>query len=138
MPNGDSAPSLATSPLIAFLATADAARCRHFFERVLRLRFVSDDQFALVFESKGTMLRIQKVDVVRPATHTVLGWQAEDITQLVGQLAERGVQFERYPGLVQDGLGIWSSPAAAKVVWFKDPDGNILSLTQLPNRAERG
>jgi len=116
--------------MIAFLATANAARSRQFYEDVLQLRLTGDEVFALVFECNGTMLRIQKVDSVRPVPYTSLGWQTEDISQLVQQLTDRGVQFDRYQGLEQDELGIWTSPAGARVAWFKDPDGNILSLTQ--------
>jgi catechol 2,3-dioxygenase-like lactoylglutathione lyase family enzyme len=128
--NLDSGFSLRTSPLIAFLATADAARSRRFYADVLQLRLASDEAFALVFECNGTLLRIQKVESVRPAPYTSLGWQTEDISQLVQQLTDRGAQFERYGDLAQDEHGIWTSPAGARVAWFKDPDANILSLTQ--------
>jgi catechol 2,3-dioxygenase-like lactoylglutathione lyase family enzyme len=130
MPNQEIVGPLATSPMIAFLATANAARSRQFYEHVLQLRLTGDEVFALVFECNGTMLRIQKVESVRPVPYTSLGWQTEDISQLVQQLTDRGVQFDRYQGLEQDELGIWTSPAGARVAWFKDPDGNILSLTQ--------
>ena len=121
---------LATSPLIAFLATADPARSRQFYEGVLQLRLVSEDPFATVFDCNGTMLRVQKVDAVSSVSYTSLGWQTDDIAQLVQELGHRGVQPERYEGLQQDELGIWTSPGGAKVAWFKDPDGNVLSLTQ--------
>jgi len=130
MANTDAGLSLASSPLIAFVATADAERARAFYGDVLRLRLRSHEPFALVFEADGTMLRIQKTDAVSPAPYTVLGWQVGDVAQLAEQLSDRGVRFERYPGLEQDALGIWISPAGAKVAWFRDPDGNILSLTQ--------
>src|SRR5205814_9983366 len=97
------------------LATATAARSRQCSEDVLQLRLSRDGSFALVFESNGTMLRIQKVDSVQPVPYTSLGWQTEDISQLVEHLRDRGVQFERYQGLEQDRLGIWTSPAGARV-----------------------
>ena len=121
---------LAASPLIAFAATADAARARAFYGDVLGLRLRSDEPFALVYDANGTMLRIQKTDRVSPAPHTLLGWQVDDIALVARQLGDRGVRFERYPGLAQDDNGIWTSPAGAMVAWFKDPDRNTLSLTQ--------
>lgn len=134
MPNQNNMRLLASSPVIAFLATADAARCRQFYEDMLQLRVISDDAFAVVFDCNGTMLRIQKVDSVQPASYTSLGWQTDDVYQVVQHLASRGVQFERYTGLEQDELDIWTSPAGARVAWFKDPDGNMLSLTQLSSQ----
>lgn len=118
-------------PLVAFLATTDAARTRAFYEGVLGLRITSDDPFALVVDAHGTSLRIQKVDALTPHPFTVLGWQVSDIAELARALAERGVTFERFPGMAQDARGIWNSPSGARVAWFKDPDGNTLSLTQM-------
>jgi hypothetical protein len=76
------------------------------------------------------MLRLQKVQSLAPAAHTTLGWRVSDIRSMVTALIQRRVGFERYPALSQDDLGIWLSPAGAKVAWFKDPDGNVLSLTE--------
>jgi hypothetical protein len=93
---------------------------------------VSDDPFALVFDVNGTMLRIQKVDRVNPHEYTVLGWKVSDIKNEVTTLARRGVLFARYEGMHQDENGIWTAPSKAKIAWFTDPDGNILSLTEFP------
>jgi catechol 2,3-dioxygenase-like lactoylglutathione lyase family enzyme len=122
---------LASAPLIAFLATADAARARTFYTVTLGLRLVEDSPFALVFDVMGTMLRIQKVAALTPHPFTVLGWQVDDVAAAVRELAGRGVTFNRYDGLDQDGVGIWTSPAGARIAWFSDPDGNVLSLTEL-------
>ena len=113
---------------IAFVATANAEAAITFYRDVLGLTFVSDDPFAVVFDLNGTMLRIAKVESLTPAQHTVLGWQVDDIEVTVRGLAEKGVLFERYEQLEQDDLGIWTSPGT-RVAWFKDPDGNTLSLT---------
>lgn len=121
---------LGHSPLIAFAATTNAARARIFYEGVLGLPFVSDDPSAMVFDSNGIMLRLFKVERLAPAAHTVLGWSVAQIEATVDALAARGVAFERYPRMEQDARGIWTSPSGARVAWFKDPDGNILSLTQ--------
>jgi catechol 2,3-dioxygenase-like lactoylglutathione lyase family enzyme len=121
---------LGKSDLIVFVATSDAAKAKKFYEETLGLIFVSDDQFALIFEANGTMLRIQKVSKVNPHGYTALGWKVGDITKEVDRLSKRGVRFARYEGLIQDQNGIWTAPSNAKVAWFADPDGNILSLTE--------
>src|SRR6266542_2996125 len=115
--------------LVAFVATSDAARSRRFYENVLGLPLISDEAFALIFDAHGTLLRIQKVDAVAPAPYTVLGWASRDIDADVRALAGKGVAFERYEGMEQDSAGIWRAPDGAKVAWFKDPDGNLLSLS---------
>jgi hypothetical protein len=85
---------------------------------------------ALVFDAAGTMLRVTHVQKLAPAKYTVLGWQVQDIVRTAKQLQKAHVALERYPGLRQDELGIWKSPSGAKVAWFKDPDGNTLSITE--------
>jgi catechol 2,3-dioxygenase-like lactoylglutathione lyase family enzyme len=121
---------LASSKVVSFVATADAARAKAFYRDVLGLRMISEDGFAVVFDAHGTMLRVVTVRDVVLAPYTVLGWEVDDITVTVRDLAAGGVQFERYDGLKQDELGIWSAPGGAKVAWFKDPDGNVLSVSQ--------
>jgi catechol 2,3-dioxygenase-like lactoylglutathione lyase family enzyme len=116
--------------VISFVATKHAAKARKFYEETLGLTFVSDDPFAIVFDVGGTMLRVQKVEELVPAGYTVLGWEVADIRAEVEALGKKGVKFERFDGMGQDKLGIWTSPAGGKIAWFKDPDGNILSLTQ--------
>ena len=81
------------------------------------------------------MLRIAKVQELTPARHAVLGWRVPDIVREVRDLAQKGVTFERFEGFAQDNLGIWTSPVGANVAWFKDPDGNTLSLTQFDSAA---
>ncbi len=125
---------LTHSDPVSFVATLDAAVSRIFYESTLGLKLVSDEQFALVFDLDGHLLRVAKVDVFEPAVHTVLGWNVVDIAHTVKELLARGVVFEKYGGLCQDEFGIWDSPSGAKVAWFKDPDGNSLSLTQLESR----
>jgi catechol 2,3-dioxygenase-like lactoylglutathione lyase family enzyme len=119
--------------LVAFVPTTNPAKARSFFEGVLNLRFVSEDPFALVFDSHGVTIRIANVSSVkgfRPAAFTILGWEVPDVASAVRELSGRGVTFERFPGMEQDSAGVWSSPSGARVAWFKDPDGNVLSLTQ--------
>jgi uncharacterized glyoxalase superfamily protein PhnB len=116
--------------LMAFVATTDAPRATAFYRDTLGLPLVSDDPHAVVFFAGPSVLRLQKVETFVPAPFTVLGWHVPDIAAEVAALGARGVAFERYPFLTQDETGVWTTPDGAKVAWFKDPDGNVLSLTQ--------
>jgi catechol 2,3-dioxygenase-like lactoylglutathione lyase family enzyme len=120
---------LAASQIVAFLATTMPDRARHFYGEVLGLKLLSEDEFALAFVADGTMLRIQKVEKLAPQPFTALGWAVSDIKETLGKLAESGVKFERYSFLEQDAIGIWQAPSGTKVAWFKDPDGNLLSVS---------
>ena len=121
---------LGSRAVVAFVATRDPDRARGFYEGVLGLRLVADEPFALVFDAHGTTLRVQKVQELAPARHTVLGWLVPDIAAAVRSLSAAGVAFERFPGLPQDDLGVCAFPGGGRVAWFKDPDGNTLSLTE--------
>ena len=121
---------LTNAHLTAFIATTDSAQARRFYEG-LGLSLIADTPFALVFDSNGVELRIQKVSSVSPPSATALGWQVTDIRQAITALSERGVCFERFPSLEQDDRGVWTSPDGTRVAWFKDPDGNMLSVTQI-------
>jgi catechol 2,3-dioxygenase-like lactoylglutathione lyase family enzyme len=125
---------LGRSELIAFAPTTDPARARAFYEGVLGLRLVADEKpFAMVFDADGTMLRVTAVHELKPDPFTVLGWHVPNIEQTVRRLVAAGVEFNRYQGVNDDDPhGIWDSPGGARVAWFKDPDGNVLSLTEFP------
>lgn len=119
--------------LVAFVPATDAARALAFYRDVLGLRLVSEEMpFALVFDVNGTMLRVTLVQDFAPAKYTVLGWDVPDITATVTELRLSGIVLERFGFLEQDALGIWSAPGEAKIAWFKDPDGNTLSITEFP------
>lgn len=122
---------LGTTDIIAFVPTKDNAKARAFYEGVLGLRFVSDDGFALVFNANGIMIRVVKTQQFTPVAYTILGWRVKEIEKVVAQLQERGVRFERFGFFKQDELGIWTAPSGDKVAWFKDPDGNTLSISEL-------
>lgn len=127
----DTGGALASSSLVAFVGVCDPDRAKRFYRDTLGLRLVSEElPFALVFDVQGTMLRVTVVPEVKPAKFTILGWKVPDIQAAVSSLDKEGVEFQRYAGLQQDGLGIWTSPSGARVAWFHDPDGNILSVTQ--------
>ncbi|HTW95184.1 MAG TPA: VOC family protein [Tepidisphaeraceae bacterium] len=122
--------ALGRSKLVTFVPTTSAERARRFYESILGLRFVRDDRFAMVFSANGVTLRIVKVAAFTPAPFTILGWEVSDVAATVRKLAAHDVAFQRYKGIDQDRLGIWSSPDGSRVAWFKDPDGNLLSVSQ--------
>lgn len=123
--------ALSTAKLCGFVATRDRVRAKAFYQDVLGFKLVSDDQFAVVFETGDTMLRVTPVPDYTPVQFTVLGWNVRDIEATVDALAKAGVKFEVYSFLRQDARGIWTAPGSdAKVAWFKDPDGNVLSVAQ--------
>ena len=121
---------LGSSDLVGFVATSDMARARAFFGEVLGLSLVEESPFAGVFHAHGTQLRVTPVGELRADPYTVLGWAVSDTVSTVRALDEAGVTFTRYPGMDQDDTGVWNAPSRARVAWFCDPDGNVLSVTQ--------
>ena len=115
--------------LVAFVATAKPAEARRFYEGVLGLRFVGEDPFGLTFDANGTEVRMPKLEAVTPVPFTVLGWKVPDVSDAIRELSGRGVTFERFPGMEQEEDGAWRAPGGGKVAWFKDPDGNVLSVS---------
>lgn len=116
--------------VVTFLLTGKPEAALQFYRDTLGLRFVGDDGFALVFDMQGVMLRVNKVPQFTPAQHTVLGWDVDDIHAAREGLSQKGVVFEHYPNMCQDELGICTFPTGDKVAWFKDPDGNLLSISK--------
>lgn len=120
---------LTDETLTAFLATANADAARAFYEGVLGLTFVVDSEHLMVLQSGRSRVAFQKTDKVTPPHGTAMGWNVADLPASVRSLAAKGVVFERYEGMQQDELGIWSPAPGHGVAWFKDPDGNLLSLS---------
>lgn len=118
--------------LVAFGATSDAPRALRFYAETLGLRLVVDDPFALVFDANGTELRLQKVPDVMPPNYTVLGWRVRDLGAVIDALVAQGVTMERFPGMPHDERGVWRAPSGTSLAWFRDPDGNLLSLADTP------
>ncbi len=119
--------------VVGFVPSLDLERSRPFYEGVLGLRVVALDPFALVLDANGTTVRVvcvQGVEGFHPQPFTILGFNVSDIRAAMRELTEQGVEFRRFPRMDQDELGVWTSPAGARVAWFADPDGNVLSLTQ--------
>ncbi len=123
-------PGLGSHKIVAFVATRDPQRAKAFYRDTLGLRLVSEDSFAIVFRVGGTMLRVTTVHEIATAPYTVLGWHVTNISATIKSLVRAGVTFELYPGLPQDERGVWTAPGGARIAWFKDPDGNTLSVTQ--------
>jgi catechol 2,3-dioxygenase-like lactoylglutathione lyase family enzyme len=118
------------SKMVGFVTTSKPAEALAFYRDKLGFRLLNDDNFALVFDANGTMLRIAKSPVFTPQQGTVLGWEVADIGGTVEQLVAKGVVFNRYPGMPHDDHGIWTTPNGDRVAWFSDPDGNTLSVSQ--------
>jgi catechol 2,3-dioxygenase-like lactoylglutathione lyase family enzyme len=125
---------LGDRPVIAMIATTQPERAKPFYSETLGLKLVEDGWYALVYSAGGTRLHIQKVKDFSPLPFTALGWTVADIATSAAGLERKGVKFERYDGMTQDDAGIWTTPDGGKVCWFKDPDGNTLSLTQFSDK----
>jgi catechol 2,3-dioxygenase-like lactoylglutathione lyase family enzyme len=123
--------SLDAASVIAFAPSTDLVRSRKYYESVLGLPVLEDDQYACVFQSGGTMLRVTLVGELNPAPFTVLGWGVQDIRKSIADLTARGVAFLRFDDMSgQDADGILTTPNGDLIAWFRDPDGNMLSLTE--------
>lgn len=120
---------LTAFPINGFVRITDPERARRFYEQTLGLAFDYENPYVMVFRSGTTQIIAQIVKEFVSVAATVLGWEVKDIEKVVSALRKDGVVFEKYDGMDQDELGIWTSPAG-KVAWFKDPDGNILSVSE--------
>jgi catechol 2,3-dioxygenase-like lactoylglutathione lyase family enzyme len=116
--------------LVAFVNVTDGPRARAFYVDVLGLRLVAETPYAVVLDANGTTLRVALSESVTPAPGTVLGWAVPDITGVVDSLAAAGVPMAIFDGMPQDDRGVWTTPTGEQVGWFRDPDGNVLSVTQ--------
>ena len=115
--------------LVAFMATSNAERARAFYEGVLGLTFVGDNGHLVMFDCGPGRVALQKTETVTPKQGTALGWAVADLQGTMRALASNGLLFERFDGMQQDEAGVWSPTPGEGVAWFKDPDGNLLSLS---------
>jgi len=113
----------------AFVCTRDRATAKAFYGDTLGLTLKYEDDYAVVYDANGITLRIAPVKELKPQPFTVLGWHVADVAATVKALGTAGVVFERYEFLTQDDLGIWTPAPNIYVAWFKDPDGNLLSIS---------
>ena len=125
---------LDNAKIIAFVATTDPAKSRAFYEGVLGLAPILEDEFAIVLDATAWNCAFRSVQTLTPQPQTQLGWSVISLEEVVRALRADGVVFESYPFMQQNALGIWTAPSGAKVAWLKDPDGNLLSLTQPTTR----
>lgn len=125
---------LTNEKLMAFVPVHNADVARAFYRDTLGLKLLYEDRFALAFDIQGIMLRATLVGDFQPQRFTVLGWQVDDAQACARRLIAGGIQLARFPGMEQDELGLWRAPGGALVAWFCDPDGNALSITQLPSQ----
>ena len=132
MPRSYDAPMPVLTRIIGFLVTNDSERATKFYRDVLGFGVLGEDEYAVVLDANGTMVRLNKGRDFKPAQGTVLGWEVDDIHAAIRELAPRGVHFEQFnlPFMKQDQLGVWTPPNGDRVAWFKDPDGNVLSISQ--------
>lgn len=121
---------LASSNVMCVIPTLNSDRARAFFEGVLGLPVEVDDGFATVLRARNAAIRLTKVKEFQPLPFTLMGWEVDDVGAMARALAARGVVFEQYEDIGQDADGVWTAPGAgARVAWFKDPDGNLLSIS---------
>ena len=116
---------------ILFAATTNPDASRIFYEEIMGLEFVSEHPYAIVFKTEGITLRVQKVEQVIAVPYTSLGFEVTDIEQSVAEIAGKDIEFEQFEFLQQDEAGIWTTPDGVKVAWCRDPDGSLISLTQV-------
>ena len=121
---------IARSHLMAFSASNDLARAKHFYHEVLGQKVVEENSMVIVFDAAGTQLRVSRVEKPVIAPYTVLGWRVSSISKTVADLTAKAITFERFAGLSQDAAAIATFPNGDRVAWFKDPDGHVLSLTE--------
>jgi catechol 2,3-dioxygenase-like lactoylglutathione lyase family enzyme len=110
--------------------SADVPRAKRFYEEVLRLTFTHHSHGAAVFNVGGSELRISPVPSTRASEHTVLGFAVDDLAATAYALVTSGVVTERFAGFAHDPDGVWTAPDGTQVLWFRDPDGNLLSAVQ--------
>ena len=122
----------ATAAPLAFVLTTNRAKSKPFYAQVLGLRLLGEDDHAVTFDlGNRTPLRLTQVMGHKGSGHTVLGWHVADLRGAMAALKAKGVTFKLYDGMGQGADGVWASPdGGAKLAWFTDPDGNVLSLTQ--------
>ncbi|MCE7734795.1 MAG: VOC family protein [Candidatus Heimdallarchaeota archaeon] len=116
--------------IVTFLGSKDLDLSKEFYENTLGLNYKGRDEYALIFELNGVLLRINHLPDFTPKKFTAMGWIVDNIEDKVHKLEEKGVKMELYSGMGQDDQGITTIPDGTKLAYFKDPDSNILSLTQ--------
>ena len=120
---------LDNAAMVGFVPTKDATKARAFYEGVLGFSVVSDNEWVMSLQSGEQRIMLQKNLKDEPLMRTIVGWEVRGIEDVVRNLTKAGVEFMRVQWVEQNELGIWHSPDG-KVAWFKDPDGNTLSVSE--------
>jgi catechol 2,3-dioxygenase-like lactoylglutathione lyase family enzyme len=122
---------LSDRPTYTTLPVTDLAAARRFYEGVLGMRPLMVTEGGVMYGSGETQFFVYP-SRSRPGGHTQMSWRVAGIKAEVAALKAKGVKFERYdvPGLEMDGDIAHSGPDVW-TAWFKDPDGNVLGLTQI-------
>ncbi|MEO7361993.1 MAG: VOC family protein [Gemmatimonadaceae bacterium] len=120
--------------MIGFFGATDFAQAKEFYGNVLGFLQLNEDDHGMTFDANGSRLRVVRAKEFAPASGTVLGWNVDDLHETIRELVARGVLFEQFkvPFMPQDELGVWTAPTGDQVAWFKDPSGNVLSLSKHP------
>ena len=121
---------LASSKLQTIVLSSRLAEAEKFYGDVLGLKLKGKSQGALVYDVGGADLRVSPVPSTQPSAHTVLGFAVSDLGAVMRALSMHGVEWERFAHFPQDAAGVLVTPDGARVAWFKDPDGNLLSIVQ--------
>ncbi len=128
---------LGDHPVHATIATGDLARSRSFYEETLGLKVEpgqegDEEGGGLMFRSGSTQLFVYQSQFAGTGEQTVATWLVNDFDAVVADLRSRGITFEQYdlPGVKTDAEGIVTEDGF-KAAWMKDPDGNILNITQM-------
>jgi catechol 2,3-dioxygenase-like lactoylglutathione lyase family enzyme len=127
---------LRSARLQTIVWTARIAEASRFYGDVLGLPLRTRSHGALVYDVAGGELRVSPVPATRPTEHTVLGFAVTDLRTLMRGLSELGIRWQRFAHLAQDAEGVLQLPDGTRVAWFRDPDGNLLSIVEYPHAGE--
>lgn len=122
------------SKMIGFVVSTDFEKAKDFYGRKLGFRQLNEDSHGMTFDANGCRLRVTRAETFTPAHGTVLGWSVSDMHETIRELMASGIHFEQFnlPFMPQDELGVWAAPTGDEVAWFKDPEGNVLSISRHP------
>jgi catechol 2,3-dioxygenase-like lactoylglutathione lyase family enzyme len=122
--------TLAEASLQTLVWSSNIARSEQFYSDILGLPLIGTSHGALVYRVGQGSLRVSPVQSTTSSEHTVVGFEVGDVAGAVAGLTSKGVSFERFPGFAHDEAGVWAAPDGTKVAWFRDPDGNLISLVR--------
>ena len=113
-------------------AADDLQQARDFYEHTLGLEVSGEGDLLTLHLAGGRDTLVYHKPDFAPATYTVLNFPVDDIDAAVDELTARGVRFERYDGIDQDGRGVSRVDGGPRIAWFTDPAGNIFSVLEEP------